>query len=48
MTLFEHPQERYPEQYAQVLRTLQCRVQEWQALHGEARDVMFEFTMSQG
>lgn len=48
MTLFEHLQERYPGQYAQVLRTLQRRVQEWKALHGEARDVMFELRHEPG
>jgi hypothetical protein len=37
MTLFEHLQEQYPGRYEQVLRTLQRRVQEWKALHGEAR-----------
>jgi len=48
MTLFEHLQERYPGQYAQVLRTLQRRVQEWKALHGEARDVMFQLRHEPG
>jgi len=42
VTLFEHLQERYPGQYGQVLRTLQRRVQQWKALHGEAPEVMFE------
>ncbi|MBD2156299.1 IS21 family transposase, partial [Leptolyngbya sp. FACHB-16] len=48
MTLFEYLQERYPGQYPQVLRTLQRRVQEWKALHGEARDVMFELRHEPG
>jgi len=48
MTLFEHLQEHYPGQYAQVLRTLQRRVREWKALHGEARDVMFELRHEPG
>lgn len=48
MTLFEHLQERYPGQYPQVLRTLQRRVQEWKALHGEAQDVMFELRHEPG
>lgn len=48
MTLFEHLQERYPGQYGQVLRTLQRRVQAWKALHGEARDVMFQLRHEPG
>lgn len=48
MTLFEHLQEQYPGRYEQVLRTLQRRVQEWKALHGEARDVMFQLRHEPG
>lgn len=40
-TLYEYLQERYPQQYESVLRTLQRRVEEWKALHGEAPEVMF-------
>ena len=42
MTLFEYLQEHYPNQYPQVLRTLQRRVKTWKALHGESPEVMFE------
>lgn len=41
MTLFEYLQDRYPGQYEQVLRTLQRRVRQWQAVHGASPEVMF-------
>jgi hypothetical protein len=41
-TLFEYLQERYPGEYAPVLRTLQRRVETWKALHGSTPEVMFE------
>lgn len=41
-TLLEHLQERYSGQYPDVLkRTLQRRVKQWKALHGQAKAVMF-------
>lgn len=48
MTLFEVLQERYPGKYPQVLRTLQRRVAAWKALHGEAKEVMFELRHEPG
>jgi hypothetical protein len=42
MTLYEYLLEQYPGQYESVLRTLQRRVQEWKAAHGQAKEVMFE------
>jgi hypothetical protein len=48
MTLFEVLQERYPGKYPQVLRTLQRRVATWKALHGEAKEVMFELRHEPG
>lgn len=48
MTLFEYLQEQYPGQYGQVLRTLQRRVREWKALHGESPEVMFELRHEPG
>lgn len=47
-TLFEVLQERYPGKYPQVLRTLQRRVAAWKALHGEAKEVMFELRHEPG
>lgn len=47
-TLFEMLQERYPGKYPQVLRTLQRRVAAWKALHGEAKEVMFELRHEPG
>ena len=47
-TLYEYLQERYPGKYPQVLRTLQRRVREWKALHGEAPEVMFELRHEPG
>ena len=42
MTIFEYLQEKYPEKYSQSkLRTLQKRVSEWKAAHGEGKEVMF-------
>lgn len=48
MTLFEWLQERYPGKYPQVLRTLQRRVAAWKALHGDAKEVMFELRHEPG
>lgn len=48
MTLYELLQERYPGKYPQVLRTLQRRVQAWKALHGDAKEVMFELRHEPG
>jgi hypothetical protein len=42
MTLYEYLLEQYPGQYESVLRTLQRRVQEWKAAHGQPKEVMFE------
>ncbi|ERN41886.1 hypothetical protein KR51_00014760 [Rubidibacter lacunae KORDI 51-2] len=41
-TLFEYLIERYPGQYDRQKRTLQRRVREWKALHGNPKEVMFE------
>ena len=42
MTLLEYLQERYPGEYPdRVLRTLQRRVKQWRALHGQGKAVMF-------
>lgn len=42
ITLLEHLQACYPDNYPDnVLRTLQRRTKQWQALHGFAKDVMF-------
>lgn len=40
-TLHEDLLERYPGQFEGTLRTLQRRVEDWKALHGEAPEVMF-------
>ncbi|XHX76499.1 MAG: hypothetical protein RBJ76_18955 [Stenomitos frigidus ULC029] len=48
MTLFEWLQEHYPGKYPQVLRTLQRRVAAWKALHGNAKEVMFELRHEPG
>ena len=40
-TLFEYLQEKHPDEYPSVLRTLQRRVREWKALHGPEPEVMF-------
>ena len=48
MTLYEYLQERYPQQYPQVLRTLQRRVKTWKAVHGPAPEVMFELRHEPG
>ncbi len=40
-TLYEDLLERYPGQFEGTLRTLQRRVEDWKALHGEAPEVMF-------
>jgi hypothetical protein len=47
-TLFEVLQERYPGKYPQVLRTLQRRVAAWKALHGDAKEIMFELRHEPG
>ena len=47
-TLFEHLQEQYPGKYPNVLRTLQRRVKEWKALHGDGGEVMFELRHDPG
>ncbi|MCH9692533.1 MAG: IS21 family transposase [Gammaproteobacteria bacterium] len=41
ITLVEHLQDKYPEQYDKVHRTLQRRIKQWHALCGEGREVMF-------
>ena len=41
-------QDRYPGKYPQVLRTLQRRVAAWKAIHGTAKDVMFELRHEPG
>ena len=42
MTLLEHLQDKYPEQYPdKILRTLQRRVREWLSLNGPEKEVMF-------
>lgn len=42
ITLLEHLQEHYPNQYDQrVLRTLQRRVKQYKALHGPEKEVIF-------
>ncbi len=48
MTLYEHLVEQYPGQYESVLRTVQRRVQTWKAIHGEAKEVMFEIRHQPG
>jgi hypothetical protein len=48
MTLYEYLQEHYPGQYQTVLRTVQRRVSEWKAQHGNAPPVMFELRHSPG
>ena len=47
-TLFEYLQEKYPDRYPQVLRTLQRRVRSWKAVHGPAQTVMFELRHEPG
>lgn len=43
ITLFDYLQERYPERYDRSkLRTLQKRVQQWKAIYGLPKEVMFE------
>ena len=42
ITLLEHLQDLYPNQYDQrVLRTLQRRVKQWKSLHGPEKEVIF-------
>ena len=42
MTLFIYLQKKYPGEYSRsILRTLQRRVQQWQAQNGPAKEVMF-------
>ena len=45
-TLYEYLVEQHPGEYERTLRTVQRRVQEWKALHGEPQEVMFECAMS--
>lgn len=40
-TLYEDLLERYPGRFEGTLRTLQRRIEDWKALHGEAPEVMF-------
>lgn len=47
-TLYEYLVERYPGQYDRQKRTLQRRVQEWKALHGNPKQVMFEIRHEPG
>lgn len=47
-TLYEYLQEQYPGEYPRVLRTLQRRVREWKAAHGESPEVMFELRHEPG
>ena len=47
-TLYEYLQEQYPGEYPRVLRTLQRRVSEWKARHGESPEVMFELRHEPG
>lgn len=41
-TLYEYLLKTYPGDYESTLRTVQRRVQQWKALHGPAKEVMFE------
>ena len=42
ITLLEHLQDQYPDQYCDgLLRTLQRRLRKWRALHGKDQEVMF-------
>ena len=41
ITLFEHLQDRYPGQYDKVHRTLQRRIKQWHALHGDNHEAIF-------
>ena len=47
-TLYEYLVEQHPGEYEQTLRTVQRRVQEWKALHGEPQEVMFELRHEPG
>ena len=47
-TLFDYLQEKYPNRYAKVLRTLQRRVRAWKAIHGPAPEVMFHLRHEPG
>jgi hypothetical protein len=47
-TLFEELQDRYPGQYDDKLRTLQRRVERWQAQHGKPKEVMFKIKHEPG
>ena len=47
-TLYEYLQQHYPGEYPQVLRTLQRRVSQWKAEHGESPEVMFELRHEPG
>lgn len=42
ITLLEHLQDQYPDQYDdKILRTLQRRIKQWRAIHGSDKDVIF-------
>ena len=41
ITLFEYLQDKYPEKYDKIHRTLQRRIKQWQALNGSNQDVIF-------
>lgn len=47
-TLYEYLVEQHPGEYERTLRTVQRRVQEWKALHGEPQEVMFELRHEPG
>ena len=41
ITLFEYLQDKYPEKYDKIHRTLQRRIKQWQALNRSNQDVIF-------
>ncbi len=41
ITLFEYLQDKYPEKYDKVHRTLQRRMKQWHALEGKEHDIIF-------
>ena len=42
ITLYEHLQDKYPDQFNGSLRSLQRYVKEWKTLHRESSDVVFQ------
>jgi hypothetical protein len=40
-TIYEYLVQKYPDQYQNSLRTLQRRVQQWKAINGQPKEVMF-------